>query len=72
LDHNNNSSIRNDSNWVTKRRIKRKTVITASATKFKIDFSFKREVFFIIAGALVGAIIYVIPITIFAIEQGSS
>ena len=72
MDNNNNNSIRNDSNWVTKRRIKRKTVTTASATKFKIDFSFKREVFFIIAGALVGAIIYVIPITIFAIEQGSS
>src|SRR5919107_1132091 len=42
-----------------------------AATKFKIDFSFKREVFFIIAGALAGSIMYVIPITVFAIEQGS-
>ena len=72
MDNNNYNSIGNGSNWVTKRRIKRKTATTASATRFKIDFSFKREVFFIIAGALVGAIIYVIPITIFAIEQGSS
>jgi hypothetical protein len=40
--------------------------------KFKIDFSFRREVFFIIAGALMGAIVYVIPITVFAIEEGSS
>src|SRR5215208_6110424 len=56
-------------NGITKRR-KRETA-TAAATKFKIDFSFKREVFFIIAGALAGAIMYVIPITVFAIEQGS-
>jgi NADH dehydrogenase len=40
-------------------------------SEFKIDFSFRREVFFIIAGALVGAIMYVIPITLFAIEAGS-
>jgi NADH dehydrogenase len=40
-------------------------------SEFKIDFSFRREVFFIIAGALVGAIVYVIPITLFAIEAGS-
>src|SRR5918911_2465702 len=50
---------------------KRRETATAAATKFKIDFSFKREVFFIIAGALAGAIMYVIPITVFAIEQGS-
>src|SRR5215217_2344800 len=50
---------------------KRRKTATAAATKFKIDFSFKREVFFIIAGALAGAIMYVIPITVFAIEQGS-
>jgi NADH dehydrogenase FAD-containing subunit len=41
-------------------------------SKIKIDFSFRREVFFIIAGALVGALTYVIPITVFAIEEGSS
>src|SRR5919109_3188233 len=50
---------------------KRRKTATAASTKFKIDFSFKREVFFIIAGALAGAIMYVIPITVFAIEQGS-
>jgi hypothetical protein len=31
---------------------------TKTVTKFKIDFSFRREVFFIIAGALMGAIVY--------------
>src|SRR5215211_1610149 len=65
LDNNN----KNNSNGITKRRIEKET--TTSATKFKIDFSFKREVFFIIAGALAGAIMYVILITVFAIEQGS-
>jgi NADH dehydrogenase FAD-containing subunit len=45
---------------------------SAPASRFKIDFSFRREVFFIIAGALAGALTYVIPITIFAIEEGSS
>jgi hypothetical protein len=44
---------------------------TNLGSEFKIDFSFRREVFFIIAGALMGAIIYIIPITIFAIEEGS-
>jgi len=43
-----------------------------TVSEFKIDFSFRREVFFIIAGALMGAISYVIPITVFAIEGGSS
>jgi hypothetical protein len=58
-------------NSVTKRRIERKEA-TSAATKFKIDFSFKkREVFFIIAGALAGVIIFVIPVTLFEIEQGS-
>lgn len=66
----NNNSNGDINNGKTKRRIERKTAI--AATKFKIDFSFKREVFFIIAGALMGAIVYVIPITVFAIEQGSS
>src|SRR5215203_5241842 len=64
-----NDNKNNDGNGITKRRIERETTI--AATKFKIDFSFKREVFFIITGALAGAIMYVIPITVFAIEQGS-
>ena len=62
----------NTNNGITKRRIARKTTTTTVSTKFKIDFSFRREVFFIIAGALMGAIVYVIPITVFALEQGSS
>jgi NADH dehydrogenase, FAD-containing subunit len=41
-------------------------------SEFKIDFSFRREVFFIIAGALMGAIAFVIPITVFAVWEGSS
>src|ERR671921_2938102 len=41
-------------------------------SEFKIDFSFRREVFFIIAGALMGAIAFVIPITVFAVGEGSS
>jgi NADH dehydrogenase len=45
---------------------------STTVSEFKIDFSFRREVFFIIAGALMGAIAYVIPITVFAIEGGSS
>ena len=69
MDSDDNNSNGNINNGVIKRRIERKTAI--AATKFKIDFSFKREVFFIIAGAFSGAVAYVIPITVFAIEQGS-
>jgi hypothetical protein len=61
----------NDDNGIKKRRIEIETTANI-ATKFKIDFSFKREVFFINAGAIAGAIIFVIPVTLFAIEQGSS
>src|SRR5215204_2672352 len=57
-----NDNKNNDGNGITKRQIERETT-TAVATKFKIDFSFKREVFFIIAGAIAGAIIFVIPVT---------
>ncbi|HYX54542.1 MAG TPA: hypothetical protein VE818_00135 [Nitrososphaeraceae archaeon] len=63
-----NDNKNNNGNDITKRKIERKNIM--AATKFKIDFSFKREVFFIIAGALAGSIMYVIPITVFAIEQG--
>src|SRR5919109_4708921 len=66
----NNDNKNTDYNGIIKRQIERETT-TAVATKFKIDFSFKREVFFIIAGAIAGAIIFVIPVTLFAIEQGS-
>jgi hypothetical protein len=53
-------------------RRKKKKKESTTISEFKIDFSFRREVFFIIAGALIGAIVYVIPITVFAIEEGSS
>ena len=53
-------------------RIKKEKKESPPISEFKIDFSFRREVFFIIAGALMGAIVYVIPITVFAIEEGSS
>ena len=45
---------------------------STTVSEFKIDFSFRREVLFIVAGALMGAIAYIIPITVFAIEAGSS
>ncbi|HZD82943.1 MAG TPA: FAD-dependent oxidoreductase, partial [Nitrososphaeraceae archaeon] len=54
------------------RRRKEQKKESTTVSEFKIDFSFRREVFFIIAGALMGAISYVIPITVFAIEGGSS
>ena len=41
------------------RRKKKKKESTA-ISEYKIDFSFRREVFFIIAGALIGGIVYVI------------
>ena len=53
-----------------RKKVEKKESTTVS--EFKIDFSFRSEVFFIIAGTLMGAIAYVIPITVFAIEGGSS
>src|SRR5919197_927609 len=38
--------------------------------KIRIDFSFKREVFFIVIGAIIGAIVFVIPKAIFEIQMG--
>src|ERR671915_2001296 len=55
-----------------KTRKKKEKKESTPISEFKIDFSFRREVLFIIAGALMGAIVYVIPITVFAIEEGSS
>ena len=55
-----------------RRKKEQKKKESTTVSEFKIDFSFRREVFFIIAGALMGAIVYVIPITVFAIEEGSS
>src|ERR671915_2339038 len=55
-----------------KTRKKKEKKDSTPISEFKIDFSFRREVLFIVAGALMGAIVYVIPITVFAIEEGSS
>ena len=38
--------------------------------KVKIDFSLKREIFFVIVGAIVGAIVFVIPKAIFEVVMG--
>ena len=54
------------------RRKKEEKKESTPVSEFKIDFSFRREVFFIIAGALMGAIAFVIPITVFAVWEGSS
>ena len=48
------------------RKKKKKKKESTPVSEFKIDFSFRREVFFIIAGALMGVIAFVIPITVFA------
>jgi hypothetical protein len=36
----------------------------------RIDFSFKREVFFVVIGAIVGAVAMVIPKTLFEVQMG--
>ena len=41
--------------------------MTTNYNKVKIDFSLKREIFFVIVGAIVGAIVFVIPKTIFEV-----
>src|SRR5215216_2943695 len=38
--------------------------------QIRIDFSFKREVFFVVVGAIVGAITFIIPKTIFETQMG--
>ena len=43
---------------------------TKKVEQIRIDFSFKREVFFVVIGAIAGAITFVIPKTIFETEIG--
>ncbi len=38
--------------------------------KIRVDFSLKREVFFVVIGAIVGAVTFVIPKAIFEVEMG--
>lgn len=40
------------------------------AEQIRIDFSLKREVFFVVIGAIVGAVTFVIPKTIFEVGMG--
>jgi NADH dehydrogenase len=39
-------------------------------TTIRVDFSLKREVFFVVIGAIVGAVTFVIPKAIFEVEMG--
>ncbi len=39
-------------------------------TTIRIDFSLKREVFFVVIGAIIGALTMVVPKTIFEVEMG--
>ena len=41
-----------------------------TAAKIRVDFSLKREVFFVVIGAIVGAVTFVIPKAIFEVEMG--
>ena len=36
----------------------------------RVDFSLRREVFFVVVGAIVGALIMIIPKTIFEVGMG--
>src|ERR671931_903010 len=43
--------------------------ITAT-TPIRVDFSLKREVFFVVIGAIVGAVTFVIPKAIYEVQMG--
>lgn len=43
---------------------------TTATTTIRIDFSMKREVFFVVVGAIIGALTMVVPKTIFEVEMG--
>jgi NADH:quinone reductase (non-electrogenic) len=51
------------------RNFQRETNIQAS--EIRIDFSFRREVFFIVAGALMGGLVMAIPLTFLSVGSGS-
>jgi hypothetical protein len=42
----------------------------AQPTAIRVDFSLKREVFFVVIGAIVWAVTFVIPKAIFEVEMG--
>src|SRR5919204_2948401 len=39
-------------------------------TEIRVDFSLKREVFFVVIGAIIGAVTFVIPKAIFEVKMG--
>src|ERR671935_1552396 len=39
-------------------------------TEIRVDFSLKREVFFVVIGAIIGAVTFVIPKAIFEVQMG--
>jgi NADH dehydrogenase FAD-containing subunit len=43
---------------------------TTTTNTIRIDFSLKREVFFVVIGAIIGALTMIIPKTIFEVEMG--
>lgn len=51
------------------RNFQRETNI--QAREIRIDFSFRREVFFIVAGALMGGLVMAIPLTFLSVGSGS-
>lgn len=46
------------------------TKIEQQQQQVRIDFSFRREVFFVVIGAIIGAITFAIPETIFEVQMG--
>ena len=44
--------------------------MTTTTNTIRIDFSLKREVFFVVMGAIIGALTMIIPKTIFEVEMG--
>ena len=44
--------------------------MTTTSTTIRIDFSLKREVFFVVIGSIIGAVTMVVPKTIFEVEMG--
>jgi len=47
-----------------------KKKIKKNVEQIRVDFSLGREVFFVVVGAIVGAVTFVIPKTIFEVEMG--
>jgi len=44
--------------------------MTETTTTIRIDFSLRREVFFVVIGAIIGALTMIIPKTVFEVEMG--